>query len=358
MSGTSRQPSGALPRRLIETSNDALRAAFETTLLEPLSAVQELGPRIERAGAGRLLRTALETDRADRGPAQRVARSALHSLIRILADELRDFDLGLELPTPDREIAQLPRVKRAEPPRSPVALVTGGTSGMGLESCRQLAKLGIQVVMTGRSDDDGRRAAESLSLGGLRVIYRHLDVRSSEDARLLAAELEESFAGLDVLLNNAGLRLEPLETMGDREAGGILALRPDTLRESLDTQTIGPISVTRALVPLMKERGGGRVINISSQLARESELGVGLPCYRISKSALNTATQLLAEELAADGITVNAVHPGWVKTKIGGVHLAPLSVEDGVRTALSLATEEVGGVETGGFFEQGKRSSW
>jgi NAD(P)-dependent dehydrogenase (short-subunit alcohol dehydrogenase family) len=230
-----------------------------------------------------------------------------------------------------------------------VAVVTGGNRGIGFEICRQLAQRGLTVVLTSRSAAKGRAAAKALADDGLAVAYHLLDVTSPVSIKALAAHLAERYGRLDVLVNNAGVMLDP---RGSR----VLDARPQAFRETLETNFFGPLQLCQALAPLMKKHRYGRIVNLSSGLGQLGEMGAGTPAYRVSKTALNALTRTLAAELAGTGIVVNSMCPGWVRTDMGGRN-APRTVEQGADTAVWLATLEDGD-PTGGFFRDRKPIPW
>jgi NAD(P)-dependent dehydrogenase (short-subunit alcohol dehydrogenase family) len=229
------------------------------------------------------------------------------------------------------EIGGATIAKRAHPKK--VAVVTGGNRGMGLETCRQLAREGFTVVLTSRDAKAGKAAALALRGEGLDVVYQRLDVTNPRSASSLAGFLRHTYGRADVLVNNAGAIFEDI-SKGEH----LSDVPPAVLKQTLDVNTHGPIQVARALLGLMKERGEGQIINLTSELAAPDQLNEpGAPAYRLSKSMLETAGKMLAEELQGSGISVNAVIPGWVRTAMGGPN-APLTVEQGVDTTLWLAT--------------------
>ncbi|MFQ5694342.1 MAG: SDR family oxidoreductase [Nitrospinota bacterium] len=233
-------------------------------------------------------------------------------------------------------------------PKEKVAVVTGGNRGIGLEVCRQLAAKGVTVVLTARDEEKGRRACEALGGKGLGVLFHRLDVTDGRSVRDLARRLQKEFGGLDILVNNAGVLI-------DRDRSG-LNVDMEAVRETMETNVYGPWRLCQALVPLMRKRRGGRIVNVSSYMGAIRNLGGGYPAYRLSKAALNALTLILADELRGTKILVNSMTPGWVRTDMGG-RSAPRSVEEGADTAVWLALLPDGG-PTGKFFEDRKVVPW
>ena len=225
------------------------------------------------------------------------------------------------------------------------AIVSGANRGLGFETCRRLAQLGYRVVLTSRDPDKGRPAAASLD-----VDYHPLDVADAASADRLAAYVRESHGRADVLVNNAAI------LRNDADARGLTAIDPAAVQEVFDTNLLGVLRLTQAFIPLMKQQGHGRIVNVSSGLGQHAYMGKGWPSYRISKAALNAATQILAAEVAGTGILVNSVCPGWVRTDMGGPE-ANLSVEEGAQSIVWAATLPDNG-PTGGFFRHGKPIPW
>ncbi|MCF1182162.1 SDR family oxidoreductase [Marichromatium gracile] len=234
---------------------------------------------------------------------------------------------------------------------SPIAVVTGAYRGLGHEVCRQLARQGYRVVLTARRADRGEAAAEGLRAEGLDVRFHVLDVTDLDSIQALADYVRDTFERLDVLVNNAGIFPDPPPGSG---AEGVFSTDVDTLRRGLETNTLAPLLLCQALIPLMHERG--RVVNVSSGLGQLAEMDGGIPGYRISKTALNAVTRIFAAELAETGVKVNSVCPGWVRTEMGGPQ-AERSIEEGARGIVWAATLPDNG-PSGGFFRDGNAIDW
>ncbi|MEI2577879.1 SDR family oxidoreductase [Scytonema sp. PRP1] len=232
-----------------------------------------------------------------------------------------------------------------------VAVVTGANRGLGFEASRQLAKKGYQVILTSRDEAKGKAAAEKLQAEGLNVIFHPLDVTNDESSQQLAEFLHEQFGKLDVLVNNAAIYI-------DSQTGGnsVFDAKIDTLRQTIETNVYGVLRVTQALIGLMQKQNYGRIVNVSSGAGQLTDMGSGVPTYRISKTALNALTRILANELQGKNILVNSVCPGWVKTDMGGPN-APRTPEQGVDTIVWLATLPDEGA-TGGFFRDRQPIDW
>jgi NAD(P)-dependent dehydrogenase (short-subunit alcohol dehydrogenase family) len=226
-----------------------------------------------------------------------------------------------------------------------IAVVTGGNRGIGQEICRQLVERGLTVVLTARDREKARRAAGLL--GGDAIPF-DLDVTSADGVRRLVEFLDGEMGGVDVLVNNAGVFL-------DRGYGG-LDVPMDVVRASLETNLLGPWLLTQALVPIMRRRGYGRVVNLSSGMGAMSEMSGGYSAYRVTKSSLNALTRILADELRGTNVLVNVMCPGWVQTDMGGPN-APRPVHEGADTAVWLATLPDGG-PSGQFFRDRRQIPW
>jgi NAD(P)-dependent dehydrogenase (short-subunit alcohol dehydrogenase family) len=258
---------------------------------------------------------------------------------------------------------------------SRTALVTGANRGLGLETCRQLARRGFRVLLTSRSDS-GDVAARRLSQEGLPVQFRRMDVVDPHSTAALADQLRREDLALDVLVNNAGIALD--------------GFNAEVARRTLEVNFFGALRVTEALLPRVSD--GGNIVMVSSGLGelsgiapalrdkftnprlgrdelvelmrsfirdverdRHSAAGWPSSAYRVSKIGLNALARVLARDLAKRRIRVNAVCPGWVRTDMGGKH-APRSTEDGAASIVWAAALEDG--PTGGFYRDGKPIPW
>ena len=249
-------------------------------------------------------------------------------------------------------------------------LVTGANRGIGLEACRQRKAAGVSVILSARDARDGQAAAD-----GLGVEFHRLDVTSAGDIGALADDLRRQGRMLDVLINNAAVSLDGFNN--------------EVVRKTLAVNIFGALNLTEALLPLMRD--GGAIVMVSSgmgeldayapplrarfadpnltrdqlvALVNEFVAGVaagnhtkaGWPssAYRVSKAAIVALAKLLARDFAPRRIHVNAVCPGWVRTRMGG-RSAPRSVEQGASSVVWAATPDEA---TGGFFRDGRPATW
>jgi NAD(P)-dependent dehydrogenase (short-subunit alcohol dehydrogenase family) len=234
----------------------------------------------------------------------------------------------------------------------PVALVTGANRGLGFETSRQLGRLGYSILLAGRDEAEARQAAVRLRGEGLDVTPLQLDVTDDASAARLG-----QLGQVDALVNNAGIVPEsPTGATADAELTSVLEVPADLVRRGFETNTLGAYRVCQAIVPTMLRQGRGRIVNVSTGMAQLADMNGRYPGYRLSKTALNALTRILADELAGRNILVNSVCPGWVRTDMGGPN-ARLSVEEGVETIVWAATLPDGG-PSGGFFRYRKPIAW
>ncbi len=230
-----------------------------------------------------------------------------------------------------------------------VALVTGANKGIGLETVRQLAKQGITVLLGARDEQRGKDAAAKLQGEGLDVQFLHLDVNEAATHEAARQFIEESFGKLDILVNNAGIAID--STRKPSEAN------MKVLRTTFDTNFFGAISVTQALLPLIRKSDAGRIVNVSSGLGSLTQHSdptwkfyeVKPLAYNASKTALNAFTVMLAHELKDTAIKVNSADPGFTATDLNA-HRGYKTVEQGASIIVRLATLPSDGA-TGGYFD-------
>ena len=230
-----------------------------------------------------------------------------------------------------------------------LAVVTGANKGIGFEVSRQLARKGLRVVLTSRDEARGAKALAILRKEGLDVLHHELDVSDRNSVAAIAKYLEREHDRVDVLVNNAGIMLGSYQT-------SVLDEEESLFRDTLETNFYGALRMSQALVPLMRKHRYGRVVNLSSGLGQLEEMGDGVSAYRVSKTALNALTRMLATAAADDNILVNSMCPGWVRTDMGGEN-AERGVEKGAETAVWLAMLPHDG-PSGGFFRDKKPISW
>jgi NAD(P)-dependent dehydrogenase (short-subunit alcohol dehydrogenase family) len=239
-----------------------------------------------------------------------------------------------------------------------VALITGGNKGIGLETARQLGKLGIAVLVGARDLAKGEAAVAELKKDGVDARAVKLDVDNPSDYAAVAKLIEKDFGRLDILINNAGVLLD------SRNGNATTKTSQELLRKTFDTNFFAVVGLTQALLPLLRKSLGGRIVNLSSilgSLTLHATPGSSVYdgkyfAYDASKAALNSFTIHLAHELKDTKIKVNSAHPGWVKTEMGGEG-AVLEVEVGAQTSVELATLQDSG-PTGGYFHLGKPLPW
>ncbi len=214
-----------------------------------------------------------------------------------------------------------------------VAIITGGSRGIGREIALLFAREGAKVAVTARSSDQLSEVVKDISRSGGEAVGVSADVTREEDVQNMVEQTMSKFGGIDILVNNAGIL----------QGAPFVVYEPEEWRRVIEVNLMGTFYCTRAVAPILIERGWGRIINIAS---RSGKIGVMyLTAYVASKHAVVGFTKALAEELGPFNITVNAVCPGTVKTemvpqtvqeRIGELLIPPSHVAD---LTLYLATD-------------------
>lgn len=188
-----------------------------------------------------------------------------------------------------------------------VALVTGGSRGIGKDIARALAEQGAKVAICSRDGEAARKAADEISPGGGRVLAIPADVAEKTDARALVRDVVARWGQIHILVNNAGINARiPIDSDDDARWLQVLTVN-----------VVGAYYVTREVLRYMPNHNGGRIINISSVLGR-----FGVPAYTAyctAKHGIIGFTRALALEVVGRGITVNAICPGWVETDMAAL---------------------------------------
>ncbi len=228
-----------------------------------------------------------------------------------------------------------------------VALITGASRGFGRAIALAFAREGARVAanyLSSRREADGL-VAEAGRLGA-EAFALHGDVAREADARALVTSTLDRFGRLDILVNNAGIMVR----------GPLLEVPADAYRRMLDINVTGTLLCSRYALPPMIERGYGRIINLSSQLAQRA-VGGGFAAYAATKGAIESLTRALAAEVGGHGVTVNAIAPGGIETDMSRDVMTPEyrarrlaelplrrfgSVEDVAYCAVILAADEAG----------------
>ena len=185
-----------------------------------------------------------------------------------------------------------------------VALVTGASKGIGEAIARGLAEFGAKVVVSSRKQDAVDAVAEAFKADGLEATGIAANVGSIEDIHRLIDKTVETYGGLDIIINNAAVNpvFGPIQNTDERAFDKII-----------DVNLKGPFELCKKAYPILKQRGGGSIIHISSIGGLTPEAGIGI--YSVSKAAIINLTQAMAQDWGGDNIRVNAICPGLIKTK-------------------------------------------
>jgi len=229
-----------------------------------------------------------------------------------------------------------------------VAIVTGANRGIGFETCRQLNQLGIITILTSRDETKGKSAVASFNKEDGNLLFHQLDVADSASIAELREFVIEKFKRCDILVNNAGVFLD--------RGVSIFDLPEENLQETLQINFLGAFRMCQEFVPLMRDSGYGRIVNVSSGMGSISSMGGGSAAYKLSKLMVNGMTRIMAAEIKDEDIKINTMAPGWVRSDMGGTN-APRSLTQGADTIIWLATLPEDG-PTGGFFEDRTPANW
>jgi len=238
-----------------------------------------------------------------------------------------------------------------------IALITGANKGIGRAAAEQLAALGMTVLIGARDPQRGEEAAAALRAAGGDAYAVTLDVTDQATVQEAAKQAEQRFGHLDVLINNAGITGSGQVSPQDATDQIPSTVDLDMVRAVFETNVFGVITVTNAMLPLLRRSPAPRIVNVSSHagsLALTSDpdgpFATLLPsaAYTPAKSALNALTVQYANELRKDGILVNAAAPGFVDTDSNN-HSGHLTPAQGAAVVVRLATLGADG-PTAGFF--------
>jgi NAD(P)-dependent dehydrogenase (short-subunit alcohol dehydrogenase family) len=228
---------------------------------------------------------------------------------------------------------------KERPPDVPIekiALITGANKGIGFEIARQLGEQGGVVLVGARDEVRGKVSADSLASRGVAAVPLRIDVTDPVSVADAAIQIERRYGRLDILVNNAGI------------AGGFTGApseaTADDMREVYETNVFGVLSVTNAMLPLLRRSDAGRIVNMSSHVGsltlnsdpRSPFASLNLIAYQSSKTALNAITVAYAKELRGTPIKVNAANPGSVATDINH-HRGQRTSAEGAVIAVRLA---------------------
>ena len=187
-----------------------------------------------------------------------------------------------------------------------IAVVTGGTKGIGYGIAKKLVENGANIFICARDKGELKTAVEDLSRSG-RAEGEICDVRSEDQVRMMLQQCERVFGGIDILVNNAGIGYfgKTVEEMNG-----------DEFRQTLETNLHGVFYACHYAIPAMKKRGGGYIINISSLAGQNPH--AKMAAYNASKFGLNGFSEALMQEVRQDNIKVSYICPGSVNTYFGG----------------------------------------
>ena len=207
-----------------------------------------------------------------------------------------------------------------------VAAVTGATSGIGEATAAALAKAGAKVALAGRRADRLDALAERIAAEGGTALAIPTDVGDEAQAQAFVRRAHDELAGLDILVNNAGVML----------LGPVTGADTDEWRTMIEVNLLGLLYCTHAALPLMGERGGGDIVNVSSVAGRQATLGSAV--YNMTKFGVHAFSEALRQEALHAGIRVTIIAPGMVATELLDHNTHPMVLENAKKMREQIGT--------------------
>lgn len=200
-----------------------------------------------------------------------------------------------------------------------IALITGGSKGIGKGIAIGFARLGYQTILTGRNEEDLQQVVQEIySEGNIKPGYYSLDIRDSDSVNKMVEAVVDLHSRIDVLVNNAGIHFK-----------GTLGMQEEDFRRLIDTNITGQFIMAKAVAPVMKKQGSGYIFNVASRSAKVGFAGTGGYCA--SKFGLLGLSESLYREFTPQGIKVTALCPAWVDTDMADRAGSPLQPEQRIQ---------------------------
>lgn len=222
------------------------------------------------------------------------------------------------------------------------ALVTGGNRGLGLEVVKKMAIMGHKVLLGCRDIEEGSDLARR-TFGQIAAV--ELDLSNSKILRAKTAAIMDQYGPIDILINNAGILKQ----------GDALTTKSEDFYDTIQINLTACFDIIQMLLPGMIDRDYGRIVNVSSDWGSFADGLTGPVSYSVSKAALNALTLSMSHSLPKN-VKINSVHPGWLRTEMGGEG-APLSAEEGAETVVWLANAPAI-ASSGGFYHRKMGKAW
>lgn len=239
-----------------------------------------------------------------------------------------------------------------------VALVTGANRGIGFGLCKALLKQNYTVLMLGKRLNQLEQSVASLnSKQAIPILF---DLNHLENMACLLKDLQKYTSHLDILINNAGILAGP--NIGSTDPLLLQTGKPSNpeththFYAAFTVNSLAPYYLSHALLPLLKKAAHANIVNVSSRMGQIDSMQANYAAYRVSKTALNAITSILAQDFKAYSINVNCISPGWVRTDMGSPY-ADRSVEEAIPGILWAAQLPKNG-PTGQFFADGEKIAW